>query len=207
MSDKHCPPTFVADGDGSPTSSNSIDRSRQADSDIETVSRHGKNKMIACPVCSKTMRSDNMKRHQKVHGDVEAREMDELGVRPTQEDSTINAEMMSTPSLNETSFSCSVCKRGGFNDRVHCYDHERKCTEDVTMAYHLTSPWGKRFKRNVLECCYEYRRKVLMGRIVSSVLDDGEVPERALPQEYIDARDLWLAERDRSDGTCFRLFS
>ena len=58
-----------------------------------------------------------------------------------------------------------------------------------------------------MKCGEEYQIKVLMGRVVSDVLDGGEIPERALPQEYIDARDLWLAERDRPAGTCFRMFS
>ena len=212
MPDIQCFPT-CDDADDTPTSSNSISRSEPVDS---AVSRNGKHRMVACPVCDKTMRSDNIKRHQRVHDGVKVEDMEGPCVRSAQEKesardsdseqdgSFVNDEIIQTSSLNQT-FSCSVCGRG-FPDYT-LGEHERRCTEGALIAKNLTSPWFKNFKRKVLKCGEEYQIKVLMGRVVSDVLDGGEIPERALPQEYIDARDLWLAERDRPAGTCFRMFS
>ena len=36
------------------------------------------------------------------------------------------------------------------------------------------------------------------GRMVADILDKGTVLERAIPQKYINVRDLWIADKKRN---------
>ena len=144
----------------------------------------GKNKEVSCNVCFKSMRSDVMKRHMKIH------------IIHTLE----NNVLMCRELLNEM-----------LNKVVEPEDHPTtKRKFDVGQYTQHDQPNSKRhctdnmiddevLEKMLIEQTAEYDRKVALGEKVYNILGEGDVKQRALSKDMQEALELYEKENNDYD--------
>ena len=72
-------------------------------------------------------------------------------------------------------------------------------TNENLLVDELTTSSYMEHENLLLDHTRMYLKNVETGRMVADILDKGVVLERAIPQEYINARDLWIADSEIND--------
>ena len=140
---------------------------------------HGKHKMTRCKICTKSVRSDHVKRHQRTHKDFNLMSKDEAREE-------LRARHEAGVKREEKRQQIEEIAREEGIPLEYCTD----ITSSSSAA--LTDIELEDF---LLQNARIYRNKVELGEKVATILDKGVVPEESLPKEHKDALDLYRKQR------------
>ena len=155
----------------------------------------GKHKEVSCKICYKSMRSDSVKRHMKVHekpnkqicGEVLDGILDNMFV---QEESTTEikhddankvVELEDHPTTKRKFDVGQYTQHDQPNSKRHCTDN---MIDDEVL------------EKMLIEQTAEYDRKVALGEKVYKILGKGEVKQGALPKDMQEALELYEKENN-----------
>ena len=158
----------------------------------------GKHKEVSCKICYKSMRSDSVKRHMKVHekpnkqicGEVLDGILDNMFV---QEESTTEIKHDDANKVVELEDHPTTKRK--FDGEQYTQDDQpsikRKCGENMIDVDEL--------RKTLIERTDEYNRKVALGEQVYIILGEGEVKQGALPKDMQEALELYEKENNDFD--------
>ena len=147
----------------------------------------GKHKEVSCKICYKTMRSDAVKRHMKVHEKANKQICGE--VLDMQEESTTEIKHDDANKVVELEDHPTTKRK--FDGDVTEDDQpsiKRKCGENMIDVDEL--------RKTLIERTDEYNRKVALGEQVYKILGEGEVKQGALPKDMQEALELYEKENN-----------
>lgn len=142
-----------------------------------SVKMPGQNDIVNCGVCKKSMRSDNLKRHMKVHKDILNLPDDEL-----------KEELQIRHNLQVE------------NDRKRKRVVATAQSLGVSIPDEVRGPMlvGKGdIRESLITLNKIYLQKVALGQEVSNIISEGEIHEECMSQEYKHALELYKHHRKR----------
>ena len=140
--------------------------------------------MVRCKICAKSIRSDNVKRHQRTHKDLlalseeEARE--ELRARQEVAVEREQKRQKIEEIANQEGIPLDLCT-------------------DVTMSSTSSIPSDIELENFLLQQNQLYKDKAALGRRVAKIVNKGIVCQEALPKEHKDALDIYQKQKSRVD--------
>ena len=158
----------------------------------------GKHKEVSCKICYKSMRSDSVKRHMKVHekpnkqicGEVLDGILDNMFV---QEESTTEIKHDDANKVVELEDHPTTKRK--FDGEQYTQDDQpsikRKCGDNMIDVDEL--------RKTLIERTYKYNGKVALGEQVYKILGEGEVKQEALPKDMQEALELYEKENNDLD--------
>ena len=139
----------------------------------------GRNKQISCKVCSKVMRSDNVKRHMKKHIDLSLEDPEQL-CKSILEDIVDN-----------------ICNEKTSKDDSSIFDEKHKVNAEHSAALDDSSVTyddidDKDLEKILAYDDYEYKKKCKLGAKVEKLMIENGYHQESLRSEYKEALDLHL---------------
>ena len=139
----------------------------------------GKNKQVACQICFKFMRSNNVKGHMKVH----------LKYSPTDKNHQSTEDMCRDLLLEVLNKVVDPKEELTRMKRKH---EEAECEEQTTID-------EKALEISALKINKEYEEKVELGKALYKILNKGVVQEESFPPEWQKSLDLYLKQGHQID--------
>ena len=152
---------------------------------MEVVKKQSdRHKMVRCKICSKNIRSDNVKRHQRTHKDLLVLSEEEVReeLRARQEVAVEREQKIQK--IEE------IAQQEGIPLDL--------CT-DATGPSTSSIPSDIELENFLLQQNRLYKDKVALGRRVAKILNKGIVFQEALPKEHKDALDIYQKQKSRVD--------
>ena len=150
----------------------------------------GKNKQVNCKVCYREMRSDNVKRHMKLH----------LKLQPV---TTGNEEMCRELLLELVDQIVDPVQEDTERKEKHvnsAQEHsERKRKFEEPSKFFNNNPYLEKLKKVALHQQEEYEEKVNLGRNLYKILHEGVVTEESFPKDWKDALDIYMKQGTETD--------
>ena len=138
-----------------------------------------RHRIVSCLVCGKSMRSDTLKRHRKIHKDLLALPDDEV-----QKELRARREM-DVECETKRQKIVQMAQQEGFT-----------VPEELTMQ---SSSTCIDLETDMLKDRDEYFQKIELGKKVFDIISKGDVPEASLSRERQEALNLYYRQRPRSD--------
>ena len=136
----------------------------------------GRKKQISCKVCSKVMRSDNVKRHMKKHIDLSLEDPKQLCKRK-------HRRKHKMESMQDNTLSSTKVKN----------EEKNMTTEQVDVSYSQRPAIDKdQLKKLLKNLSEEYNHKITMGEIVHDIMREEKVAEEVLKPEMKEALELYV---------------
>ena len=145
----------------------------------------GKNKEVSCNVCFKSMRSDHVIRHMKIH------------IIHTLENNVKMCHELLDEMLNEVLEPEEFTTKRKFDGEQYTQDDQpsikRKCGDN------MIDDDDEVLEKMLEEQTVEYDRKVDLGEKVYKILCEGDVKQRALSKDMQEALELYEMENNDFD--------
>ena len=150
----------------------------------------GKNKQVTCKVCYRDMRSNNLKRHLKVH----------LKFQPvTKSNEEMCRELMLelVDEIVDPVQEDTERKEKHANSAQEHSERKRKFAEPSKIFNN--NPDLEKLEKAALQKQEEYEEKVNLGKKLYTILDKGVVTEESFPNDWKDALDIYMKQGTEID--------
>ena len=135
-----------------------------------------KHKEVSCKICYKTMRSDSVKRHMKVHE------------KPNKQ---ICGEVLDMQEESTTEIKHNV----GEHDAANCQPSKKRKFNEIEVSTHVSEEMIKR----LIKDDEEYKYNIAYGKYIYEEVNKYGIKEQSLCPEYRKLRKLYMKQRKHED--------
>ena len=135
-----------------------------------------KHKEVSCKICYKTMRSDSVKRHMKVHE------------KPNKQ---ICGEVLDMQEESTTEIKHNV----GEHDAANCQSSKKRKLNEIEVSTHVSEEMIKR----LIKDDEEYKYNIAYGKYIYEEVNKYGIKEQSLCPEYRKLRKLYMKQRKHED--------
>ena len=143
----------------------------------------GKHKEVSCKICYKTMRSDAVKRHMKVHEKANKQICGEVL------DGILDKMFVQEESTTERKHD------DGEHDAANCQPSKKRKFNEIEVSTHVSEEMIKR----LIKDDEEYKYNIAYGKYIYEEVNKYGIKEQSLCPEYRKLRKLYMKQRKHED--------
>ena len=143
----------------------------------------GKHKEVSCKICYKTMRSDAVKRHMKVHEKANKQICGEVL------DGILDKMFAQEESTTEIKHNV------GEHDAANCQSSKKRKLNEIEVSTHVSEEMIKR----LIKDDEEYKYNIAYGKYIYEEVNKYGIKEQSLCPEYRKLRKLYMKQRKHED--------
>jgi len=143
----------------------------------------GKHKEVSCKICYKTMRSDAVKRHMKVHEKANKQICGEVL------DGILDKMFAQEESTTEIKHNV------GEHDAANCQPSKKRKFNEIEVSTHVSEEMIKR----LIKDDEEYKYNIAYGKYIYEEVNKYGIKEQSLCPEYRKLRKLYMKQRKHED--------